>query len=1132
MDIITFRKSPLFRYIALTVLIAFTSFFPVQPGYTQGAIIMPPPGQMIHFTDHFEPPQMVGLKVNFKNPFSFDFIMDQGQNPMSDDIKKEEFNKIIKYFLVSLTMPNKDMWVNLSPYESKHIIPEVFAQTEMGRDLLAQDYILKQFTASLMYPEEGLGRKFWDKVYQEAQLRFGTTEINVNTFNKVWIVADHADVYQKDDTAFLVASHLKVMLEQDYMAIEKNKEMFGNVPAANAIGDAKTQMASQLVREIIIPAIEKEVNEGQNFAAVRQVYNAEIMATWFKKTLRESLLGQVFANKSKIAGQRVSDPQAAENIYKQYLRAYKIGVYNYIRKDATPDGQLIPRKYFSGGVLVVPEAGVRAYNNLKQPSELPTPREVESLTTQLSEDFRTKVADILAQQGDRDTQINPREAKQLTEIAQQLPERSPEESALKADILTSLSQEPVGPKVEKFQKTELANQARLDDAMVSFIPSAQRQAPAPAEISVKLVGSSVGNTINALSDLKGALQGYTGAERAVVERTIPEIEKITTALQGINSGLSEASNGPTEALAPYVIDRVMPEINSNNDAIQRQLNTLASIPELKETLSRVSGSLESTAKRLNLAARGLTQGNNTIPAEMSANLVGSSVGNTINTLSDLKGALQGYTGAERAVVERTIPEIEKITTALQGINSGLSEASNGPTEALAPYVSRVMPEINSNNDAIKGQLNTLANIPELKGTLSRVSGSLENTAKRLNLAARGLTQGNNTIPAEMSANLVGSSVGNTINTLSDLKGALQGYTGAERAVVERTIPEIEKITTALQGINSGLSEASNGPTEALAPYVSRVMPEINSNNDAIKGQLNTLANIPELKETLSRVSGSLENTAKRLNLAARGLTQGNNTIPAEMSANLVGSSVGNTINTLSDLKGALQGYTGAERAVVERTIPEIEKITTALQGINSGLSEASNGPTEALAPYVSRVMPEINSNNDAIKGQLNTLANIPELKETLSRVSGSLDSITSSLAIAQGALVATPLNVPAPAPVVEPGELLAGALLETVANNSGVGANTIDNTLMGLAGGSEGLDADQLSRLKDQVRDIRERLEEVKADQSKRKAALEYVAQQLKEPLFNQQGSLRTELTPIRQSIAKQLQEGLRLPDK
>ena len=126
--------------MVLTVLAAFTGMLPAQPSYAQESIFLPPPGQLINITRHFEPAQMVGLKINLKDPFSFGFIMDQGESRMSDADTKEEYNKIIKYFLVSLAMPNKDMWVNLSPYESKRIIPEVFGQTEMGRDLLAQDY--------------------------------------------------------------------------------------------------------------------------------------------------------------------------------------------------------------------------------------------------------------------------------------------------------------------------------------------------------------------------------------------------------------------------------------------------------------------------------------------------------------------------------------------------------------------------------------------------------------------------------------------------------------------------------------------------------------------------------------------------------------------------------------------------------------------------------------------------------------------------------------------------------------------------------------------------------------------------------------------------------------------------------
>ena len=50
-----------------------------------------------------------------------------------------------------------------------HDRPDNLGQTEMGRDMLAQDYILKQLTASLIYPEKHLGKTFWDEVYAKAQ---------------------------------------------------------------------------------------------------------------------------------------------------------------------------------------------------------------------------------------------------------------------------------------------------------------------------------------------------------------------------------------------------------------------------------------------------------------------------------------------------------------------------------------------------------------------------------------------------------------------------------------------------------------------------------------------------------------------------------------------------------------------------------------------------------------------------------------------------------------------------------------------------------------------------------------------------------------------------------------------------
>ena len=110
---------------------------------------------------------------------------------------------LLKYFLASLTTPEKEFWVNLSPYEKDRIIPKGLGQTELGRDMLAQDYLLKQLTASLMYPEKELGKEFWNHVYSKAQEVYQTTEIPVSTFNKVWIVPDKAVVYEHENQIFI-----------------------------------------------------------------------------------------------------------------------------------------------------------------------------------------------------------------------------------------------------------------------------------------------------------------------------------------------------------------------------------------------------------------------------------------------------------------------------------------------------------------------------------------------------------------------------------------------------------------------------------------------------------------------------------------------------------------------------------------------------------------------------------------------------------------------------------------------------------------------------------------------------------------------------------------------------------------
>ncbi len=147
--------------IALSMIFSMTTLY--SPAYAQTLF---PHQAMVSLSPGFTPTLVRGIRVYPDNPFQFDFIVDSGDSGLTDTLLKEESEKLIRYFLASLTVPEDDLWVNLSPYEQDRIVPEELGKTEMGIDMLAQDYLLKQITASLTNPESDVGKEFWQKIYK------------------------------------------------------------------------------------------------------------------------------------------------------------------------------------------------------------------------------------------------------------------------------------------------------------------------------------------------------------------------------------------------------------------------------------------------------------------------------------------------------------------------------------------------------------------------------------------------------------------------------------------------------------------------------------------------------------------------------------------------------------------------------------------------------------------------------------------------------------------------------------------------------------------------------------------------------------------------------------------------------
>jgi hypothetical protein len=308
---------------------------------------LPSPKEILKPSASYSFPVLKGLEIDPSDPLKLTFIVDTANQ---GNIDQEEAYRLINYFLAGLTIPQDDLWVNLSPYESDRIVTQDLAATDLGKDLLGQDYILKQIASSLTYPESDIGKNYWNSLYKETASLAKKTGMTLDSYNKVWIVSETAVVYEHQNKVMVAQASLKAMTERDMLAQSKSKEN-SFIKTQNG---GQNDLGSKVMREIILPKINQEVNQGKNFAQLRQIYYSLVLASLFKKKFQESFY-KSYINQKQINGIEISEKDSKEKIYDLYCKAFKDGLYNYIKKETGVAGKVIYRRYFSGGMLISPD---------------------------------------------------------------------------------------------------------------------------------------------------------------------------------------------------------------------------------------------------------------------------------------------------------------------------------------------------------------------------------------------------------------------------------------------------------------------------------------------------------------------------------------------------------------------------------------------------------------------------------------------------------------------------------------------------------------------------------------------------------------------------------------------------------
>ena len=294
--------------------------------------------------DKFRPLHLRYLSYdNLSN--NFKLLLDKGDLKNLRPQELENATKeLLNYFFVGISLPNDSFWVNLRPDSPEQIIDDALATTDVGKILLEADLQLKRDTAKFTSPETPEGKEYWDKLYQKAEEIFGSANITIPTLTRPWIVPDEIIIRETQDNAYIYKATLKVMLEQDYLkdsAIYNFKD--GRLKTLN-------EYSSQLIRELIIPKLTKEINTSKRYASLRQVYYSLILAQWFKSRFYgKGGLYSWLIDKKNLNGITSKENWSKSTYFKAYQQSFKDGEYNIKTPISTPFGQTI-RSYFSGGI--------------------------------------------------------------------------------------------------------------------------------------------------------------------------------------------------------------------------------------------------------------------------------------------------------------------------------------------------------------------------------------------------------------------------------------------------------------------------------------------------------------------------------------------------------------------------------------------------------------------------------------------------------------------------------------------------------------------------------------------------------------------------------------------------------------
>jgi len=306
------------------------------------------------------PPLVGGITFPLDNPMKMGFsLLTDGSKEMPTPKEITEIQgRLGRYLNSFLVLTGDHVNVNLTPDKDYCGLPKLMRKTELGRDMLAQDVVLKHYTVYQLHPTSPQGEQFWNEV---DTVTAGSQELE--TCFRVWIVPAGAIVQEKTEAGqghvTIKKLGLEVLCDEDYSSLRRFRAAQGgkHQPALN---QEQVKAMIDLFRKWIVPEIQREVSTGPRFGQLRQILSVLVIAKWIMKSRMGPHLekaGFLGSNLPEKYGLNTVDEEVMHSMKRIYLQMFGEGIWRYTRNRINLENRVMEKRLYVAGKIDLDQNG-------------------------------------------------------------------------------------------------------------------------------------------------------------------------------------------------------------------------------------------------------------------------------------------------------------------------------------------------------------------------------------------------------------------------------------------------------------------------------------------------------------------------------------------------------------------------------------------------------------------------------------------------------------------------------------------------------------------------------------------------------------------------------------------------------